>query len=393
MNARLLLLLLPILIACPSGDDDDDDTGGPEGCEGIEGVDGTSIAVSTVLAGLSFPVHVTHAGDGSDRLFIVQQGGRIISLDGSVQTVWLDITDRVNPGGGNLGERGLLSVAFHPDFVSNGRFFVDYTGAGGTTHISEFGLTDDGLGDPDSERSLLTQAQPAGNHNGGQVAFGPDGCLYIGFGDGGGGGDTFDSGQNPDTWLAKILRIDVDSGDPYGIPGDNPFVGDAEHRPETWAWGLRNPWRFSFDRGTGTMWIADVGQGDLEEISLGVAGGNFGWPEMEGNSCFTAGCDPSLYEPAVFEYGRSTGVSITGGHVYRGCAMPDLQGNYFFSDYNYNDSPIWTIRQAADGAIVGGDTSLEETGGLISSFGEDEAGEIYFVHHLAGLLLKIVPSS
>jgi len=386
MNARLLLFLLPLLVACPT-DDDDDASGNPDACEGVEGVEGTAVAIDTVIAGLNAPVHVTNAGDGSDRLFVVEQAGRIIVYDGSEQSVWFDIDDRVNGG----GERGLLSVAFHPGFAANGRFFVDYTGSGGTSYVSEFGLDADGNGDPDSERVLLSQSQPAGNHNGGQIAFGPDGYLYIGFGDGGGAGDTYDNGQNPNTFLAKILRIDVDSGDPYGIPADNPFVGDADHRPETWAWGLRNPWRFSFDRQTGTMWIADVGQTDLEEISLGASGGNFGWPEMEGNSCYTAGCNPSDFEPAIHEYSHSAGISITGGHVYRGCRMPDLNGNYFFSDYNYFNSPLWTIREADNGSIVTGDVSESGIGGLISSFGEDESGEIYFVDHANGRLLKIIP--
>ena len=388
MNARLSLLLLPLLVGCPPSDDDDA-TGAPDLCDGIEGVEGTDIALDTVTAGLSSPVHVTNAGDGSGRLFVVEQGGRIKVWDGSAMTTWLDIDDRVNAG----GERGLLSVAFHPGFASNSRFFVNYTGSGGTSYVSEFGTDGDGFGDPASERVLLEQSQPAGNHNGGQIAFGPDGYLYIGFGDGGGAGDTYDNGQNPDTWLAKILRINVDSGDPYGIPADNPFVDDGDHRPETWAWGLRNPWRFSFDRQTGTMWIADVGQGDLEEISLGTAGGNFGWPQMEGNSCYTAGCNPADFEPAIHEYSHSDGISITGGHVYRGCVMPDLHGNYFFSDYNYFNSPLWTIREADNGAIVAGDVTIGSIGGLVSSFGEDEDGEIYLADHSGGRLLKIVPAN
>jgi glucose/arabinose dehydrogenase len=363
---------------------------------GAPGTEAEPYRLQNALPGLSFeqPVYLTNAGDGTQRLFVVEKRGTIRVLDPGAEqaSTFLDLRDVVRAF---RPETGLLGLAFHPDYETNGRFFVHYSGASFRSFLSEFRVSSD----PDSalresERVLLEVRQPSDMHNGGQLEFGPDGYLYAGFGDGGGPDDRFANGQDRATLLGTILRLDVDAGEPYGIPPDNPFVGNVQGwRQEIWAWGLRNPWRFSFDRGTGTMWIADVGQGDLEEISLGVAGGNFGWPEMEGNSCFTAGCDPSLYEPAVFEYGRSTGVSITGGHVYRGCAMPDLQGNYFFSDYNYNDSPIWTIRQAADGAIVGGDTSLEETGGLISSFGEDEAGEIYFVHHLAGLLLKIVPSS
>ncbi|MCP4869032.1 MAG: PQQ-dependent sugar dehydrogenase [Proteobacteria bacterium] len=388
MNARLPLLLVPLLVGCPPTDDDDA-TGAPDACEGIEGVSGIDVALDVVTTDLSSPVHMTHAGDGSGRVFVVEQGGEVLVVEDGSASIWLDIDDRVNAG----GERGLLSIAFHSSFSANGRFFASYTGDGGTSYISEFGLDADGNGDPDSERVVLQQSQPAGNHNGGQIAFGPDGYLYIGFGDGGGAGDTYGNGQNPDTFLAKILRIDVDSGDPYGIPSDNPFVGDADHLPETWAWGLRNPWRFSFDRETGTMWIADVGQGDLEEISLGAIGGNFGWPEMEGNSCYTAGCNPSDFEPAVHEYSHSEGISITGGFVYRGCTMPDLHGNYFFSDYNYFNSPLWTIREADNGAIVAGDVTIQSIGGLVSSFGEDEAGEIYLLDHSGGRLLKIVPAS
>ncbi len=395
-----ILLLLTVGADCGPGPEPDDDDATDSGlCDGVEEVAGTSVTLETVATGLSSPVHVSHAGDGSGRVFVVEQAGRIVELDSAgSQRDWLDIAGQVGSG----GERGLLSVAFHPAFAGNGRFFVNYTDGSGSTTVSEFGLsgadTATSLADSGSERVLLTQSQPAPNHNGGQLAFGPDGRLYIGLGDGGGGGATFGAGQNPETMLAKILRIDVDSGDPYSVPDDNPFVGDGEHFDETWAWGLRNPWRFSFDRQTGELWIADVGQNEWEEIHIGQAGGNFGWPEMEGNNCFTSGCDPSQFEPAVWEYDHSPGgggqwgYSITGGHVYRGCRMPDLRGLYFYSDYNYIDSPLWSL--AWDGSTATeGPAEMSAIGGLVSSFGEDEQGEIYLCDHSGGRLLKIVPGS
>ena len=397
------LLSLVLASACaitpaPRGDDDtasddDDSTAAADPCAGVEQVKGTSVSLATVATGLSSPVHATHAGDGTGRLFVVEQSGRVISLadNGSGdESTWLNISSRVSSG----GERGLLSIAFHPSFESNGRSFVYYTRSGGDVVVSEFTVSGNALSDSadsDSERVLLVADQPAGNHNGGQLAFGPDGYLYISIGDGGGAGDTFGNGQRKDTFLSKILRIDVDSGDPYGIPADNPFVGDQEHLPETWAWGLRNAWRVSFDRETGLMWIADVGQNAWEEIHIGVAGGNYGWPEMEGNHCFNSGCDPSQYEPAVWEYPHSEGISLTGGFVYRGCVMPDLQGVYFFSDYNYFNSPLWSLTWNGTTASEG-PVSLSKTGSLVSSFGEDEDGELYLCDHSGGRLLKIVPA-
>lgn len=391
MKRALLLLLLALpALGCPPADDDDttadDDDVDP--CEGITGTSGTSVDLETVAAGLSFPVHVTHAGDGSGRLFISEQNGRVMALSGGETSVFLDIQSRVSGG----GERGLLSVAFHPDFEVNSRFFVYYTAnGGGGTVVSEFGLDGDGNGDPATERVLLEQTQPAGNHNGGQIDFGPDGYLYIGLGDGGGAGDTYGNGQRENTFLAKILRIDVDSGDPYAIPDDNPFIDQGDHRPETYIWGVRNPWRFTFDRKTGDLWIADVGQGEWEEVDIGYAGANFGWPEAEGNHCYTPGCDLSEYEGAVFEYGHAAGISITGGFVYRGCRMPDLQGVYFYSDYNYFNSPLRSLTWDGGPSADPGPVSLTGTSGLISSFGEDEEGEMYACDHTGGRLWKIVP--
>jgi glucose/arabinose dehydrogenase len=412
--ARLLLLLsLPFLLACPP-DDDDDTAGGDDddgaSCAGVATVAGTNVRLEEFAAGLEAPTFLTHAGDGTGRVFVTEHRGEVIefSSDGSQRT-WLDLTDRVDLSTGNLtyDEQGLFAIAFHPDFSTNGRFFVSYTAEredpqeASLSTVSEFAVTGDplsGLADPTSERVLLTVGQEAANHNGGQILFGPDGYLYIGFGDGGGAGDSYDNGQRKDTFQAKILRIDVNAGDPYSVPADNPFVGDDEHLPETWSWGMRNPWRISFDRETGDMWVADVGQDQWEEIHIVHPGGNYGWPEMEGNHCYTAGCDPSLFEPAIWEYRHTIGVSITGGYVYRGCKMPDLHGAYFFSDYNYFDSPLWTLTWDGE-EVASGPVSFDGLGSapgvaqapIVASFGEDEQGEIYICDHAWGYIYKIVP--
>ncbi len=392
----LALLLSGVLVGCPTDTPDDDDSSAgddddatPDPCEGVATVAGTDVVLDVYTgSGLQSPTYLTHAGDGTGRLFVTQQGGliKVLDTDGNAST-WLDLNSRV----ASTFELGLLSMAFHPDFASNGRFFVYYSANNSATTVAEFTIDGDPLTDaPDesSERILLTQSQPADNHNGGQLAFGPDGYLYIGLGDGGGGGDTYGNGQRQDTFLAKILRIDVDNGDPYGIPADNPFIGVEDHRDETWAWGMRNPWRFSFDRANGDLWIADVGQSNWEEVDIGVAGANYGWPEAEGNHCFTSGCDLSLYEEPIFEW---NGVSITGGYVYRGCAMPDLDGIYFYADYNYSNSPLYTLEQNG-GSWEAGPISFAQVGGAIASFGEDEQGEIYAVDHTSHRILKVVPA-
>ncbi len=381
-----------------AGDDDtsagDDDTAGKD-CEGVKQVPGTAVTLVEVADGIQEPVFIGNAGDGTGRLFVLEQEGRIYALSpsggGFSKSSWLDIRERVRGG----GERGLLSVAFHPSFSSNGRFFVYYTDNSGDVVVSEFtvsGQPTTDTPDPASERVLLEIDQPASNHNGGQVVFGPDGYLYIGTGDGGGAGDTYGNGQNPDTLLAKILRIDVDNGEPYSIPAGNPFLTSANHRPETWAWGLRNPWRFSFDRETGQMWIADVGQNIWEEVDIGAAGTNYGWPMAEANHCFTPDCDLDAFEGAVYEYSHAQGVSITGGYVYRGCEMPDLHGVYFLSDYGFGGSPLWSLTwdgtQASKGPVWNSSTGLK-----ISSFGEDEQGEIYIADHMGNAIFRIAPAS
>ncbi len=395
LRTLALTCITGLALGCPSETDDDDTTG--DVCEGVEEVSGTDIELELVTAEVELPTWIGSAGDGSGRLFVAEQHGKLrrVRDDGST-TTYLDIEDSVIDFNG-YEERGLLGVAFHPNFAENGQVFVSYVAAGaasGESRIARYTVNGDPASDePDagSEEILLTLTQPAFNHNGGGIEFGPDGFLYIGFGDGGQGGDAFGNGQNPDTFMAKILRIDVDSGDPYGIPEDNPFVGDGEHRDETWAWGLRNPWRFSFDRETGDMYIADVGQDAVEEIDIGTAGANYGWSQTEGDRCFRNGCDQSAFDDPIFTYGRGMGSSVTGGYVYRGCTMPDLHGVYFFSDYPFSgDAFLATIEWSPGGPASDGPVAIDNLGYSVSTFGEDDQGELYLADHQGGRIFKIV---
>jgi glucose/arabinose dehydrogenase len=347
--------------------------------------------VPTVLArGFKPVILATHAGDGSGRLFIVEQRGMIWTIDPAnpgTPTQFINIAARVRSG----GEQGLLGLAFHPDFETNGRFFVDYTNLGSDMVISEFSVDANGIGDPNSERNLLTISDPFPNHNGGMLAFGPDGYLYIANGDGGAGGDPLNSGQSLDTLLGKILRIDIDSGDPYGIPADNPFAAGGGE-PEIWDWGLRNPWRFSFDRATGAMLIGDVGQDRVEEIDLetpGDGGKNYGWNRLEGERCYkNATCSANGTTLPVATYSHDLGCSVTGGYVYRGSANADvLTGGYIYADYC--SGKLWVFN--ADDALASGRATVDEVGQVsfnVSSFGEDEAGEMYIVDH-GGAIYRI----
>jgi len=354
-----------------------------------------SIAVQRLPGDYAAPVHVTHAGDGSGRLFVVEKGGRIrIYRNGGIlPTPFLDIADRVNA---RCGECGLLSVAFPPDYATGGYFFVYYTSnedvadpepyeedndTGNDTVVARFKVTGNlDLADPGSETRILVRNQPFTNHNGGQMAFGPDGYLYIGLGDGGGGGDPLDSGQRPDTWLGKILRIEVGATSTYAVPPDNPFVGSPTYLPEIWASGLRNPWRFSFDRATGDLFIGDVGQGKYEEIDFqpaaSVGGENYGWNRMEGMHCDVSGCDTTGFVLPVAEYAHADNTgsdcsSVTGGAVYRG-SFTSLEGIYFYADYC--SGRIWGLQRNGG---VWESSLLAETGLRIASFGEDEAGNLY----------------
>jgi glucose/arabinose dehydrogenase len=332
------------------------------------------------IPGLDNPVDIQNAGDGSGRLFIVEQPGRIrIFADGHLlEPPFLDITDRVDD---SASERGLLGLAFHPDYEHNGYFYINYTETGGDTVIARYQVgTDANITDPNSEKRLLGVKQPFANHNGGAVVFGPDGYLYLGLGDGGAGGDPFGNGQKLNTLLGKILRIDVDQGDPYMVPGDNPFGS------EVWHYGLRNPWRISFDRLTGDLFIADVGQGAWEEIDFdpaGQGGLNFGWNLFEGNHDYAGGSSSGITAP-VAEYDHGQGCSVTGGYVYRG-SLPEWLGIYFYGDYC--SGYVWGLFNDGQGWQ---DQLLFQTGTHISTFGVDEAGELYLAD-LAGSVYKLAP--
>ena len=356
------------------------------------------ISLSTVAGGFAQPVHVTHAGDGSGRIFVVEQAGRIRILDNGVvlPVPFLDLASLVSPRVVAGGEQGLLSVAFPPGSAAKRYFYVNYTrDPDGATVVARYRVSagDENVADPASEDVILTIPQPFANHNGGQLAFGPDGYLYIGMGDGGSGGDPDQVAQNPDNVLGKLLRIDVESGEvPYGIPPTNPFLGMAGYRPEIWALGLRNPWRFSFDRGTGDLYIGDVGQNNFEEIDFQLArdpgGRNYGWNLMEGDSCYppgTVGCNRTGLALPVYVYAHSPECSVTGGHVYRGSAFPSLQGVYLFGDLC--SGRIWGIRKNGagwDNALLAATTLT------ITTFGEDESGNVYVVNYANGDLLRIV---
>lgn len=347
---------------------------------------GLTLALDPIVSGLSQPVFVTHAGDSSGRLFVVEQAGRIRIFQGGalLSSAFLDIRPLVTAG----GERGLLSVAFHPDYRNNRRFFVNYTASRPNlkTIIAEYQTSPSNPNVANSnERVLLTIDQPFDNHNGGQLQFGPDGYLYIGMGDGGSGGDPQDVSQNLNSLLGKVLRIDVDGIQPYANPPDNPFV-NANGRDEIWAYGLRNPWRFSFDRVNGRLILADVGQNTLEEVDLVTRGGNYGWRIMEGTRCFSpsSGCNMAGLILPINDYGRSLGVSVTGGYVYRGSQFPELAGVYIFADFD--SSRIWGLAETNRGTWVR--TEYLRPNFNISSFGEDEAGEIYVVNY-GGSLLRL----
>jgi glucose/arabinose dehydrogenase len=358
---------------------------------------GLSIQLEPVVSGLNSPVAITHAGDGTGRLFITLQTGKILIYNGSqlLATPFLEIGSLITTG----GERGLLSVAFHPNYVANGFLFVDYTDLNGNTVLARYRVSaDPNVVDTTTAAILLTISQPFANHNGGQLQFGPDGYLYVGTGDGGSGGDPLNNAQNLDSLLGKILRIDVDAGTPYAIPPDNPFVGTIGAKPEIWARGVRNPWRFSFDRLTGDLFIADVGQDNYEEVDFqwadSAGGENYGWRLMEGNHCYNpdTGCtDDSLSLP-VIEYDHSSGnCSIAGGYRYRGDLYPDLAGTYFYGDFC--SGKIWGASQDGSGNWIA--EELLDTGLSITTFGEDEDGELYVAQYSSsnGAIYKIIEAA
>jgi len=357
----------------------------------------TGIKLEQVVGGLHSPIGITSAPDASGRLFVNEQGGviRVVEPDGTLRREpFVDLSDRIEAG----GERGLLGVAFHPDFAANGRLFVHYSRAGdGATVISELtAAADHETASAASERVIFTLHQPFANHNGGEIAFGPDGYLYIGLGDGGSEGDPLGNGQNRRVLLGKILRIDVDGppslGKNYAIPSTNPYapggIAPGAGLQEIWAYGLRNPWRFSFDRGTGDLYIGDVGQNAWEEIdhqpASSTGGENYGWNIFEASHC-SSNCGSITQVPPVAEYGHSAGCAVTGGYVYRGDRQPALVGTYLFADYC--SGTIWTLPAGSAGLTP---RILAETGLQISSFGEGDDGEIYLVDRSAGGVYRVV---
>jgi glucose/arabinose dehydrogenase len=404
---RRALLLIPAAVVALSCGDNGGSVGNPTPTPTVAPITcGTSTpvagtpALTTVLvaSGLDQPLDLQSNGVDC-RLFVAEQAGRIrIIRDGAVvATPFLDMSSRTAPG----GERGLLGLAFHPKYAQNGKFYVNYTDLNGDTHISEF-RADPPTSDTVSlatERPVLFVAQPFANHNGGGLAFGPrDGFLYIGLGDGGSGGDPQGNGQKLSTFLGKMLRIDVDGAAPYAVPSSNPFIGNSGAKPEIWAYGLRNPFRFSFDHDTGDLLIGDVGQNAVEEIDLGLAsrkgGENYGWNLMEGTSCYNrpAGCDTTGLTLPITQYTHGEGCSVIGGVVYRGRRMPGYQGTYFYSDYCVPF--VRTLRVANGAAVEDTDRSGSLSKGLnrVTAFGSDASGEIYIVDQ-DGQIYQVAPGS
>jgi hypothetical protein len=354
------------------------------------------LTTQLVVRGLASPLDL-QAPAGDSRIFVVEQGGRIRIVRGGaiVSSPFLDISGRISSG----GEQGLLGLAFHPSYGTSGRFYVNYTDPRGDSHVSEFKVSaNPDVADAASERELIFVRQPFANHNGGGLAFGNDGFLYAGFGDGGSGGDPLGNGQNLGTELGKMLRIDVDRGSPFAIPPGNPFTSTAGAIPSIWAYGLRNPFRFAFDRSTGDLYIGDVGQSRVEEIDVGLAarrgGENYGWNVTEGSQCFqpASGCNKGGMTLPVAEYGHADGCSVVGGVVYRGCRLPGYAGTYFYSDYC--TAFVRSFRLANGQATDARDWTGQLGRGLNrpTSFGTDSAGEVYIVDQ-DGEVYRIVPAS
>src|SRR5262245_55931021 len=372
-----------LLLAAGCGDDAGNHTQTP------------SLALQPFVSGLNSPLGLEQPNDGTNRLFVVEQGGTIMIIqNGAVlPTAFLDISAKVTAG----GEMGLLGVTFHPNYSANGKLYVNYTRTVSgqiQSVIAEYTASPANANQVNiaTERILLTVDQVSNfhNHKAGQLAFGPDGLLYFGLGDGGGGGDPFGHGQSTATLLGKMMRIDVNSTDPglqYHVPADNPFVAGGG-LPEIWAFGFRNPWRFSFDRGTGRLFVADVGQDQFEEIDIVQKGGNFGWNIMEGMHCFNppSGCNTAGLILPVAEYSHAEGNAVIGGYVYRGAALPALRGVYVFGDFG--TGKIFVLQETAPNVFTR--TLLTTTGKSISSLGQDQAGELYLVDYGAGSVFKLV---
>lgn len=360
----------------------------------------TSVAIERVFAQISFssPVAMMQAPGDDTRWYVVEQSGVVRVFNNNVNvassSIYLDINARVDS---TANEAGLLGMAFHPDFQNNGQMFLSYTRGGPLTSVvSRFTVDlNTGLPDPGSEFVVLTVPQPFGNHNGGNIAFAPDGYLYMGFGDGGSGGDPEENGQDTRNILGAIVRVDVDGVAPYAVPDDNPFAGNTDCMagfgtmdcPEIYAWGLRNPWRFSFDLQNGDLWVGDVGQGSWEEVDRIELGLNYGWDEREGAHCFEPanGCSLNNVDP-ITEYDHSVGQSITGGYVYRGTQNPSLQGTYVFGDFV--SGRIWGIPADSQQGVA--PAELLDTSLGIASFAQSPDGEIYVIDYGTGEIHQIV---
>ena len=384
MKAIRIALLIAVAIPIALGRAQDEASGVVISRD--HGPDPAAIKLTQIASGFTRPLYVTHAADGSDRIFLVEQVGKIwILKDGLLlEQPFLDIEDLISPGAitQSFSEQGLLGLAFHPEFQSNGIFFIYYTDRQGSTVVARY-LADaenPDRADASSGEILFQLSQPYANHNGGHIEFGPDGYLYIALGDGGSANDPLGAGQNRQLLLGSLLRIDVDGAAPYAIPPDNPFVDDASARAEIWAYGLRNVWRFSFDRATGDMYMADVGQNQWEEINFQPAdsagGENYGWNVWEGRHIFAGGNAPN-HVPPIYEYSHSFGCSVTGGNIYRGEAIAELEAVYLFGDWC--SGRIWGAWR--DQELNWQARELMKTGIPISSFGEDEAGEVYLIDY------------
>ncbi|MGI8549322.1 MAG: PQQ-dependent sugar dehydrogenase [Dehalococcoidia bacterium] len=362
-----------------------------------------TLGLQQVASGLTQPVFLTGAGDGSGRLFVVGRTGiiQIIANGSTLATPFLDIQTIVNSNG---GEQGLLGLAFHPDFQNNHRLFVAYTAhsptGDGDVTIAEYHVssTDKNQADSSNGRVLIAIPHFSNNHNGGMIAFGGDGYLYAGTGDGGGEGDPRGNGQNPNSLLGKILRIDVNSasqGKPYGIPSSNPFADGQRGQPEIWAYGLRNPWRFSFDRTKGDLYIGDVGQDAWEEVdfqSNGDPGGeNYGWNTMEGDHCYSpaSGCNRSGVTLPVWEYGHDPECAIIGGYVYRGAAFPAMAGAYFYADFC--SGGFWALYQSSDRQWHS--VQLLQAEIMPVSFGQDDQAELYIIDGATGTIYRLTAAA
>ncbi|MGY3212633.1 PQQ-dependent sugar dehydrogenase [Mucilaginibacter sp. HD30] len=387
----LILTVVCIFISCKSNNNPqpgDDTNPPPLGKYSI-------VQAFPNMAVITNPVELTAPNDGTNRIFVVSVKGVIHQFanttDVSAKTIFLDISSKVASG----GELGLLGLAFSPDYKTSGYFYVNYTrrNPGLETVIARYKVSagNPNQADPASEEILITFAQPFENHNGGKLAFGNDGFLYIATGDGGSGGDPNKNGQNNKTLLGKILRIDVSgtgAGTPYKIPADNPFKGNTTGlREEIYAYGMRNPWRFSVDRTTGWIWAADVGQSNAEEIDIIEKGGNYGWVTMEGNDCYVAGCDKTGLTMPILAYGRDLGGSITGGYVSRDKNLPGLNGRYIYGDYLSGN--IWALsntdKRAGENALIG-----KVSAGTLSSFGEDSNSNLYILNYSDGKIYKFI---